>query len=278
MRKCPRCGANVPDENKICYVCGQQMGLFSKVGNSGPIGSNGNLMQSPFEKNKMNPGVKIFLTIFGFFFILPFVVAIIAIIVIFVNVDSEIEYLPSQYESCENYCGVDGVYSVDDGICECGDGTMIDENGNIINEDFSDDQYNNENINNDSNTSTPYRNDEYNVTTNGTVYSDRIISWYEDIVSGKTVVTVVGSSWCGHCINYEPVITKYATDNDIILHFVKTDLLTGINYSYFMDTFDVDFQDSFPYTYVMKNGKFVGGYSGEMSESELSNFLAKFGI
>lgn len=287
MRRCPKCGGNVPDENKICYNCGQQMGFFSGRGNIGPMSSKGNnTVQNPFEKKGMNSGVKAILIIFGFFFIMPFIVAIIGVVTMFSEIGEEFgdvfDDITNEYTRCETLCGEDEVLSVSEGICECSNGTKYDEYGGIIDDSgvFDDsiqdviDDLNNESVD----TSKPYKNDAYNITTNGTLYSDRIIDWYEDIASGKTVVTVVGASWCSFCKIYEPIITKYANDNNIILHFVKVDLLTDINYSYFMNTYDINFPNSYPYTYVMKRGKLVGSHSGYMEEAELRDFLNKLGI
>lgn len=308
MKRCPKCGGNVPDENKICYNCGQQMGFFSGKSNIGPMSSKGNnTVQNPFEKKGMNSGVKAILIIFGFFFIMPFIVAIIGVVTMFSEIGEEFgdvfDDITSEYTRCESLCGEDEVVSVNDSICECANGTKYDEYGGIVDESgvFDDaidnvlDDLNNvlpggsgsgaddnltpETGNTDSvDTTKPYKNDAYNITTNGTLYSDRIIDWYEDIASGKTVVTVVGASWCSYCKIYEPIITKYANDNNIILHFVKVDLLTDINYSYFMDTYDINFPNSYPYTYVMKNGKLVGNHSGYMEENELRDFLNNLGI
>ena len=65
IRKCPKCGGNVPVDNKVCNNCGYTMNLF---GGSSTLGgnyqkNNANTIPggNPFESKKNNTGIFIVL-------------------------------------------------------------------------------------------------------------------------------------------------------------------------------------------------------------------------
>ena len=111
-------------------------------------------------------------------------------------------------------------------------------------------------------------------------YVNRSIDeWYEDITSGNTVVTVLGSSQCDHCQALKPVIINLAKKNDINLYFFEADSYNQSDYERLTKSFELqDFDGSVPYTFIMKNQEFLGQTTGYQNESVIKQFLWEYGI
>ncbi len=76
--------------------------------------------------------------------------------------------------------------------------------------------------------------------THSTNYFDRSLDeWYSDIKSGKTVVTVIGASYCDHCKEYKPVIKKLADKNKLNLYFYEFDLMSEKDQDRLTTTFEI---------------------------------------
>ena len=103
--------------------------------------------------------------------------------------------------------------------------------------------------------------------------------WNRDIESGKTVLTVIGASYCNHCQELKPVITKIAAENDILLYFFEIDKLDENEGNTLTTTYELDgYNGSVPYMFIMKNKQFVSYDVGFRSESITRQFLWENGL
>ncbi len=101
---------------------------------------------------------------------------------------------------------------------------------------------------------------------------NHVYEWKDDATEG-TVVTVISKNDCYFCSTYEPVIKKLANDMGFKLYyFVSDDLLSG-EYDMITSSFNNKFRGSFPYTFIVSEGKFIGEYTGYTTESEIKSFL-----
>ncbi len=114
-------------------------------------------------------------------------------------------------------------------------------------------------------------------------YKSRSVDeWYNDIMSGKEVITVYGGSECPHCHQYYPVITKLAKKYNLNLYFFEVDTLNKNNpdaYQKLMNSFEIkDYDGSVPFTYIMKDGDYKNYTSGFISRDNTVNFLKENGL
>ena len=104
--------------------------------------------------------------------------------------------------------------------------------------------------------------------------STEIQSWYNDLSSGKAVVTVIASSTCPHCQNLKPVITASAKKNNYKLYFFEADTLEEDDYLILANSIELDGYEGYvPYIFVVKDKEFKGSHTGEMEDDDLNDFL-----
>lgn len=101
--------------------------------------------------------------------------------------------------------------------------------------------------------------------------------WYNDIESGKEVLTVFGASYCSHCQEYYPIISKLANKYKVNLYFFEIDNLEKENksaYDKLMNSYEIkDFSGSVPFTFIMKNKNYINYTSGFVSRDFTIDFL-----
>lgn len=101
--------------------------------------------------------------------------------------------------------------------------------------------------------------------------------WYNDIMNKKEVLTVYGASYCSHCQEYYPVISKIANKYNINLYFFEVDTLNKENseaYDKLMNSFEIsDYDGSVPFTYIMRDGQYVTSTTGFANRDLTMNFL-----
>lgn len=173
-------------------------------------------------------------------------------------------------EACHSYCS-DGTYNEKDNSCTCSNGMIIylDANGNIK-------DYNNENIiedNAESGESNLTESNDYNdVNLDNT--SEEINNWYYDVTSKNQVVTVIGLSYCSHCINYKPVLEKLATDNNFKMYWFDIDKMNEDDANVLTYTYNLSgYTGASPYTFVINNNKLVKDNLGFENEEKTVTFL-----
>jgi thiol-disulfide isomerase/thioredoxin len=121
------------------------------------------------------------------------------------------------------------------------------------------------------------------ISLNGKVinYKERSVDdWYNDITNNKEVLTVFGASYCSHCQEYYPVISKLASKYDINLYFFEIDTLQKQDsdaYSKLMNSFEIsEFTGSVPFSFTIENNKIKNYRSGYMSRDDTISFLKEW--
>lgn len=114
-------------------------------------------------------------------------------------------------------------------------------------------------------------------------YKNRSVDdWYKDVTNGKKVITVYGASYCSHCQEYYPVITKLANKYDLDLYFFEVDTLSKENpdaYDKLMNSFEIsDYDGSVPFTYIMNHTEYKASTTGFASREYTINFLKDNGV
>ena len=109
-------------------------------------------------------------------------------------------------------------------------------------------------------------------------YKERNVDdWYNDIMNKKEVLTVYGASYCSHCQEYYPVISKIANKYNINLYFFEVDTLNKENseaYDKLMNSFEIsEYDGSVPFTYIMRDGQYVISTTGFANRELTRNFL-----
>ncbi len=107
--------------------------------------------------------------------------------------------------------------------------------------------------------------------------SDDISSWVDDTKKGDYVVTVFAASWCHNCENHKPVMEKLQKEYGFNLYWFEIDLLQKNkpdDYNTLMNTYKLDdFTGSVPFTFVMKDGEYLGNVLGAQGEERILEFL-----
>jgi thiol-disulfide isomerase/thioredoxin len=114
-------------------------------------------------------------------------------------------------------------------------------------------------------------------------YKDRSVDdWYNDIMNEKDVLTIFGASYCSHCQEYYPVITKLAKKYDLNLYFFEVDVLRKENkedYDKLMTSFEIQgYEGDVPFTFIMQGGDYKNYSVGFVSRDYTVNFLKENGL
>lgn len=109
--------------------------------------------------------------------------------------------------------------------------------------------------------------------------SDTIKNWYNDLNSGRGVVTVIASSTCPHCKNYKPIITEVCEKENIKLYFFESDELSEDDYTILTNSINLkNYEGYVPYTFVVKDRNFVLDHTGEQDETATRDMLKEAGL
>jgi len=101
-------------------------------------------------------------------------------------------------------------------------------------------------------------------------------SWVEDTKKEEYVVTIIGQTGCGHCINFKPVVKKVFNENDFKVYWFEANQMSNERYQTLTGAYDLPDYGGTPYTFITYNGELVDYYSmGEMSKEALEEFLTK---
>jgi thiol-disulfide isomerase/thioredoxin len=106
-----------------------------------------------------------------------------------------------------------------------------------------------------------------------------IESWYNKSTNGDEIVTVIASSTCPHCQEYKPVIENLASEKGFTLYFFEADYLDETDYAMLTGTFEIEnYTGSVPYTFIVRDGKFVADTIGYSDEDTIVSFLEENNI
>ena len=115
--------------------------------------------------------------------------------------------------------------------------------------------------------------------TDDTIGEGTINEWYQDVTSGKEVVTIIGSSGCPHCQEYKPVIKKIAGKYKFNLYFFEIDNLNEEEYETLFNTYELsDFTEQIPFTFIVRENKYINGTTGYASQDKTIEYLKSMEI
>ena len=121
-----------------------------------------------------------------------------------------------------------------------------------------------------------------NVEINLDALSSDMLAWHEATQKDKYVVTVIALSYCGYCKEYKPVIQEITDDENIPFYYFDIDTLNetapedanALQYAYDLE----NYTGSSPYTFITKNGEFIGDRVGAMDKETTISFLNSLGV
>ena len=98
--------------------------------------------------------------------------------------------------------------------------------------------------------------------------------WLKKAKTGTPIVTVIGSSTCSHCQEYKPVISSLSNKYKFKLFFFEVDTLSEEDKDILYNTYDLeDFDGHIPYTFILKDNKFVTSQTGYANRDSVVDFL-----
>ena len=101
----------------------------------------------------------------------------------------------------------------------------------------------------------------------------------ESIPNDKSAVVVIGLTYCSHCHNFNPVITKIAKDYNLPLYWFDYDALSDEDAEALVTAFEEHgYTGSSPYIAVFKDGEVVSTHVGEMGNDSTITFLKEAGV
>lgn len=301
VRKCPKCGGNVPDGNAVCNNCGHKMSFLG--GSSVIVGGSRNANTipggNPFESKKSNNTGCIVFFFIAIFFILP-------ILSVFYEIYQEIEYdiqdnyTDDEYDEeanvCSDSCGT-GSHKVVNNYCFCENGDIYDEDGYvehfytgipILDNNAKCRVYCDEpgaSLVNDSCVCSDgkYYDIEGNEITSKVIPNERSVSeWYMDSISGKDVVTVLCDNKSSYCSDYKSKMDDLASRREFNYYYFNLDLLTESEKNRLTKTYNLPYYESsdhfVPYLFVIRDNKFTFQLPGLQTIEYIENFFVEHEI
>lgn len=104
-----------------------------------------------------------------------------------------------------------------------------------------------------------------------------IDKWVQETKEG-TVVTVVGLTTCSHCQAYKPNIISLAKKEGFNLYFFELDTLSEEDRKIVLETYNIEYGESVPYTFIIDKGVYVAGKTGYGNMTGIKSFLKENGI
>ena len=290
MKKCPNCGCDVPNDNETCNQCGysyksKNKSVFTVSKSSYTGGSN------TVSVVRGRGVFKFFISIFVVFFIIQ-----VIFIIFFFSFTSDVvedmnNFDDPVYYTCGELC--DFGYVRLNGKCVCDNGDIYSEsNGELIYEsDGILDDYQRCQVFCDDSIPVVYNNEKCKCSNGETFDKDGnyifeedrvdsiISSWDEDISLNKTVTTVFcNEEKEGMCVLYRNIINDVNSKNNTNIYYFDLSELTNSQKSQLFYTYNVQFYDNIPYTFIMKDGKYFTSMNGTMYTEALENFLRENGV
>lgn len=292
VRKCPKCGGNVPEGNTVCNNCGHKMSFFggsTVIGSSSSRNANSVPSGNPFETNKSNNTGCIVAIIIFIFFGLPVVSIVYELYKVISEemLEEENTYEDSLYleDTCSNVCGSE--YITYDNYCMCNDGNIYDEDGfNVYSSVgiegfdltqrcsiFCDDTF-------------ASYDGEKCMCSNGTYYDvegnvldvvqdeNKLITNISDsIINGDTIVIYTTDIVKEHALD-ETELTNLASKYNLEFYYIDTDVVKLADRREFRSRYGLNTYINAHY-YVFKNGVVVNQNEGELTLENMHNvFLA----
>ena len=97
--------------------------------------------------------------------------------------------------------------------------------------------------------------------------------WLEHTKKDEYVITVIGASYCGHCISFKPVIEKVSNKYNINSFYYYINQLDNTDSDIVSKTYETNYENTVPHMFITKNGNVITNITIEMNEEKLIEFL-----
>lgn len=94
----------------------------------------------------------------------------------------------------------------------------------------------------------------------------------ELIENKETFVVYLGSTTCGHCQDYAPIVEKACVEKGATIYKVMLDLSDGADNKAFIEEYGLEYT---PTTYYFEEGKVKDSFVGVVTVDELMSFIKK---
>lgn len=284
VRKCPKCGGNVPEGNEICNNCGNKMSFFAKNGVIVTTSKNANTIPggNPFESKKNNNSGCLVFFFIALFFILP-------IVSVFYEFYQEFSYEysePDIYDeyTCSSLCSYD-TYTQNGEFCMCSSGDIYNENSGmkIVDKNTKCTIYCDDNTSYYDGNKCVCSNESFIDLNGNEITNSRTVSeWYTDVVSGIDVVTVLCDSESKYCTDYKTDMDDLASRKEFNYYYFNLDALTESEKETLTKTYTLYYYESsdhfVPYLFVIRDNKFTYQLPGIPSIEYIESFLIQHNV
>lgn len=259
--KCSNCKAEVDSNIEFCPYCGRKIDI--KVNETKykimlllllfffPIG----IIYYCFNRKEDYRMKKAFRIIVIIYF-LPFMVSIAFFALSILDGFKNGGEMTPENTECSYYCANES-YRVIGNTCYCADGKSKKLDDSIEDEpskeEIIDEPKNEEKI-------------EASIVKSDNFDTEK---WLNEVKSKNVIINVIASSTCPHCHNFNPVIEKVATENNVKLYFIEVDKLDGEKFNTYINSIEIPgYKGYVPYTFITYDGKVVSENLGELDSSD----------
>lgn len=258
--KCSNCKAEVDSNIEFCPYCGRKIDI--KVNETKykimlllllfffPIG----IIYYCFNRKEDYRMKKAFRIIVIIYF-LPFMVSIAFFALSILDGFKNGGEMTPENTECSYYCANES-YRVIGNTCYCADG-KIKKLDDSIEDEPSKEEIIDEPKNEEKIEASIVKSDNFDTE-----------KWLNEVKSKNVIINVIASSTCPHCHNFNPIIEKVATDNNVKLYFIEVDKLENEKYIAYTNSIEISgYRGYVPYTFITYDGKVVSENEGELDSN-----------
>lgn len=284
VKKCPKCGGNVPEGNSVCYNCGNKMKFFG--GNSVIVGGSSNTNTipggNPFESKKKSSSGCLPVFLILIFFILP-------VFSVIYEVFQEFSFEYDDYNdynkfTCNELCVFD-TYNRNGNFCMCSNGDIFNEESGmrIIDRNTKCSIYcDNSDAFFDRNKCVCPNGEFIDINGNKIENTRSVSEWLSDVKSGKDVVTLLCDSKSKFCPEMKLNMEELHSRKEFNYYYFNLDALTASDLAILTDTYYLNYYETsdhfVPYLFVIRNDKFTYQLPGVPSKEHIESFLISNGV
>lgn len=188
-------------------------------------------------------------------FLVPHIVFIVFLGFIIIDAIRNAEELTEEEAECSFYC-IGNEYKIEGNYCYCSDGKSKKLDDSIEDEpskeEIIDEPKNEEKI-------------EVSIVKSDNFDTEK---WLSEVKSKNVIINVIASSTCPHCHNFNPIIEKVATENNVKLYFIEVDKLDSEKFNTYINSIEIPgYRGYVPYTFITYDGKVVSENEGGLDSN-----------
>ena len=107
----------------------------------------------------------------------------------------------------------------------------------------------------------------------------KVSDWLIDTQKEEPVVTVIGSTACGYCQQYKPILEALAEEYDFNMYFFESDILKYEDAAALEQTYELEtYEGRVPFTFIVKEGKIIYEKTGFNDKEQTIELLKQNNI